>query len=93
LTPAVAVLGVVDYTTAVGQKIYESATQKVADKLYDCKPDGLYQFLQLVSNCARAFGWDDDIGGILQIPQDPADPNSDTDNLIENYGKNALPEI
>jgi hypothetical protein len=93
LTPAVAVLGVIDFTTNVGRKLYESATHKVAEELYDCKPDGLYQFLQSVSNRARAFGWDDPIGGILQIPVDPNDPNSDTDNLIDNYGRIALAEI
>ena len=93
LTPAVAVLGVVNLTTNVGRKLYESATQKVAEELYDCKPEGLYQFLQSVSNRARAFGWDDQINGILQIPVDAADPNSVTDNLIENYGRISLADI
>jgi hypothetical protein len=40
LTPAVAVVGVIDFTTVVGRKLYE--------------PDGLYQFLQSVSNQARS---------------------------------------
>jgi hypothetical protein len=68
-------------------------SHKVAEELYDCKPEGLYQFLRSVSNRARAFGWDDEIGGILQIPVDPTDPNSDTDNLIDSYGRIALAEI
>jgi hypothetical protein len=93
LTPAVAVQGVVDLTTNVGRKLYESATKKVAEELYDCKPEGLYQFLQSVSNRARAFGWDDPVNGILQIPEDAADPQSVTDNLIENYGRISLTDI
>ena len=93
LTPAVAVVGIVDFTTNVGRKLYESATQKVAEELYDCKPEGLYQFLQSVSNRARAFGWDDAAGGILQIPIIPNDPNSQLNNLIENYGRISLAEI
>jgi hypothetical protein len=93
-TLAVAVLRVVDFTTAVGRKRYKSATQKVTEELYNCKPEGLYQFLQsVISNQARAFGWDDVIGVILQIPVDPNDPNSNTDNLIKNYGGIALADI
>jgi GAF domain-containing protein len=49
--------------------------------------------LQSLSNQARAFRWDDDIGGILQIPEIPGDPTSNTDNLIENYGRISLAEI
>jgi hypothetical protein len=81
LTPTVAVVRVINFNTSVGRKLYESATAKIAEELYDCKPDGLYQFLQLLSNRARAFGWDDKVGGILQIPENLNDLNSDTDNL------------
>jgi hypothetical protein len=33
------------------------------------------------------------VGGILQISENPNDPNSDTDNLIEKYGQISLAEI
>jgi hypothetical protein len=46
LTPAVAIQGVIDLKTTEGRKLYESATHKLDEELYDCKPDGLYQFLQ-----------------------------------------------
>ena len=93
LTPAIAIVGIIDYSTNVGRKIYESATAKVAEELYDCKPDGLYQFLQSLSDQARAFGWDNDIGGILQIPEDASDTLSNTNNLLDNYGVITLREI
>jgi hypothetical protein len=41
LTPAVAVIGVINYNTSEGQKLYASATAKLAEEQYDCKPDGL----------------------------------------------------
>jgi hypothetical protein len=63
------------------------------NKEYDCKPDGLYQFLQSLSNRAREFGWDDEIGGILNIPENPYDPILDTNNLIDNYGRISLHKI
>ena len=93
LTPAIAVVGIIDYNTNVGRKLYESATAKVAEELYDCKPDGLYQFLQSLSDRARAFGWDNEIDGILQIPEDADDPMSDTMSLIDNYGVITLEQI
>jgi hypothetical protein len=45
LTPAVAVQGAIDYTTNKGQTLYTSVMYKLDKELYDCKPDGLYQFL------------------------------------------------
>ena len=93
LTPAVAVVGVIDFNTSSGRKLYDMATVKTAEVLHDCQPDGLYQLLQSLSNRARAFGWDNRIGGILQIPENPNDPKLATDNIIENYGRISLAEI
>jgi hypothetical protein len=91
LTPAVAVvIGVVDYSKAEGRKLYAFATAKLANGEYDCKRDGMYQFLQSLSNRVMEFGWDDEIGGILNIPENPYDPTSDTNNLINNYGSISL---
>ena len=93
LTPAVAITGVIDYTTNEGRKIYSSATAKLDEELYNCTPDELHQFLQSLSIRAKEFGWDDEIGGILQIPDDPTDPTSDTTKFIDNYGQISLEEI
>jgi hypothetical protein len=94
LTPAVAVQGVIDYNSTKGQKLYGSATYKLDEELYDCKPDGLYQFLQSLNNPAQEYGWNDEVGGILQIPEDPQDINSDTNYLtINNYGMMSLRQI
>ena len=93
LTPAVAVQGVIDYNTTEGQKLYSTAIYKLDDELYDCKPDGLYQFLQTLSNRAQEYGWSDKVGGILLIPLQPLDVESETNYLIDNYGMIALKEI
>jgi hypothetical protein len=61
--------------------------------LYDCKPDGLYQFLQSLDNRSQEYGWSDEIGGILNIPEDAQDPNSDTNYLIDTYGVISLNQI
>ena len=90
LTPAIAVQGVIDYKTNEGRKLYGSATYKLEDELYDCQPDGLYQFLQSLNNRAQEYGWNDEVGGILHIPQDPEDIESETNYMINNYGMISL---
>jgi hypothetical protein len=93
LTLAVAVQGVIDHNTTKGQKLYSLATHKLDKDLYDCKPDALYQFLQLVNNQAQEYGWNDKINRILHIPEDPQDMNSDMNYLVDNYGIILLQEI
>jgi hypothetical protein len=61
LTPAVAIQGVIDDSRTEGQKIYTSATHKLDKELYDCKPDGLYQFLRSLNNRAKEYGWNDEV--------------------------------
>jgi hypothetical protein len=68
------------------QKLYMSSTHKLDEELYDRKPEGLYQFLQSLNNRAQEYGWNDEVGGILHIPEDPLDANSDTYYLIDTYG-------
>ena len=93
LTPAVAIDGIVDYTTSEGRKLYNSASYKLEEELYDCKPDGLYQFLQSLSTRAQEFGWDNIPNGILMVPSDSDNMLSEGENLIDNYGKISLEDI
>jgi hypothetical protein len=46
----------------------------------------MIQFLQSLSVRALEHGWDNKVNRILQIPEDPADALSDTNNLIESCG-------
>jgi hypothetical protein len=57
LSPALAVQGVIDYSSRFGGKLYEQATYKLADELYDAKPDGMRQFLTSFKDRARASAW------------------------------------
>ena len=93
LTPAVALQGIIDFKSVEGRKLYETATNKLDEELYDCKPDGLYQFLHSLSIRAQEYGWNNPIGGILHVPREPDNPNSDTNYLIDNYGMVSLRQI
>jgi hypothetical protein len=93
LAPSVAVQGTIDYKTQEGRKLYGSATYKLDEELYDCKPDGLYQFLQSLNNRAHEYGWNDDVGGILLIPEDHLNIVSPTGYLVDEYGMISLNQI
>jgi hypothetical protein len=86
LSPAMAIPGIIDFQTRTGKDVFRFATEKLDEELYDCKPDGMIQFLQSLTVRATEYGWDNEVSGILQIPEDPADVLSETDNLIESYG-------
>jgi hypothetical protein len=55
---------------------------KLDEELYGCKPEGLYQFLQAIKGQAHEYGWDDDIGGIIHIPEDAVNMVS---KLLKSY--------
>jgi hypothetical protein len=93
LTPASAITGVIDFTTSEGRKLYNSATYKLDEDPYDCQPDGLYQFLATLHTRAQEYGWNDPIGGILQIPEDANDISSNIHYLVDNYGQVPLSSI
>ena len=86
LSPALAIPGIIDFQSKSGKDVFRFATEKLDEELYDCQPDGMIQFLQSLTVRATEYGWDNEVSGILQIPEDPADVLSETDNLIESYG-------
>jgi hypothetical protein len=85
--------GVIEFTTSEVRKIYGIMTYKLDDNPYDCQPDGLYQFLATLHRKSQEFGWNDQIGGILQIPENAQDINSPTTYLVDNYGQISLAQI
>jgi hypothetical protein len=92
LTPAIAIQGIVNYKKTSGRKLYSGAIAKLDEELYDCKPDGLYQFLQSLNSRAQDIGWSNE-DGILMIPDDPTSIDPELHYLIDNYGVVTLEQI
>jgi len=90
LSPAQSYAGVIDFRSSGGRKLYEHATAKLSDELFDCNPGDLYQFLKNLEDRARSYGWDD---GILTIAEDPNDPNTEYSSLLSDYGQIDLETI
>jgi len=75
---------VIDFGSKPGWNHWKMATQKLQDDLYDCKPEGFYQFIKNLKSRAIYFGWLSE-GGILQVVPDPKKPD-EVRCLLDDYG-------
>jgi hypothetical protein len=83
-SPVQGVQGFLNYTKSKHSKIYKSAIREVCKEPFECKADGLYQFLKNIQDRADKMGWSD---GILNITLEVADDNKPVqEKLIDNYG-------
>lgn len=66
LTPGLANTGVLDYGTKLGRSIYGYSTAKLEETLYDCDPEGFFQFMKSIQTRADEYGWTKP-NGILDV--------------------------
>ena len=83
-TPAQAKVGILNYGTNEGMKIYNAAVAALTPK-YDGNALGLHIFLKKVKERGHDFGWK----AIIDIPK----ADGTTKNLIDQYGLIELEEI
>ena len=93
LTPAGAITDWLDYKSKTGMSIYKQAIKSLyADgEGFDCSPDGLYMFIQLLDMRAKEMTWSDEVG-IMQVPDDIDDP-TEYSYFLNYYGKIELETI
>ena len=87
LSPALVTNEVIDYSTSVGQKLYNAAVESLQDP-YDGSEDGLHIFLEQLKTRAECMGW----MTILDVPPDLAQPD-EVINIISDYGQLSLQQI
>ena len=94
LNPASAMVGVLDFTDVECRKYFHKATKKLdEEELYDCTPGNMYHFLKLLKQRANENGWDSEVTGVLWIPEDHQDQNSDLHYLPTEYGRVTMEQI
>lgn len=93
LTLVKALNGIINYTSKEGRYHYVEGTKVLEAELFNANPEDLFGFLKSLSRRARAYGWDDEVNGTLQILEDPLNPQSPTLSLIDNYGTISLNTI
>ena len=93
LSPALAVTGVIDYSTPEGRKYFDKSIEKLNEELFDCETDDLHLFIDSLKERAREMGWDIPGVGITDVFLDPLDPDSEYINILDNHGELTLEQI
>ena len=83
LSPATATNSILDYTSKEGAALWKAATEKLSEQLFECRSDGLRDFLELVRSRSETMGWDT---SIMDIPDDPENVMGKSNSFLDNYG-------
>ena len=94
LSPSSAMVGTLDFSRSDARKFFAKATKRLDfEELFDCTSSNMYHFLKLLNQRAHEYGWDDEISGIMWIPEDVNDQNSELRYLPTEYGRVTLSQI
>ena len=94
LNPSSAMVGVLDFSEIENRKYYHKAIKKLdSEELFDCSPENMHHFLKLLEYRANEHGWDSYISGVLWIPEDVNDPNSELRYIPNEYGRVTIEQI
>ena len=83
---------IINYATSAGQRLFAAATKNLyseSSEMFDCDPDGLMDFIQLVEDRSNLLGYH----GIFQIPDDINAGHPDTKDFLSNYGVITLEQV
>ena len=72
---------IISMNTKQGYNHWKLATEKLDEELYDCDPEGFYQFMKALGSRADKCGWTEP-DGILSIPTG----ENEIKSLITDYG-------
>ena len=92
LNPAHAMQGVINFAKSDNVKLHKKGTSRLSEDPFDCVPEDLHQFLKTLGDRATEYQWNDDVFGILQIPDHLNNPTKYT-NLLTNHGELDLEDI
>ena len=92
LNPAHAMQGVIDFAKPDNVKLQKKGTSRLSEDCFDCVPKDLHYFLKTLSDRATKYQWNDDVLGILMIPDHPIFPMKYT-NLLPNHDELNLENI
>jgi len=90
LTPGTAIKGTLKYGIKSHFYIYSGATEKLEEELYDCSPDGFFQFIKSLKERANEFGWTKHPSGIMWVEPKPGE---EPINILDHYGSISLERI
>ena len=91
LTPGEAHTGVLNYSHKPHWYHWSGAVKKLEEELYDCTPDGFYQFIKSMKERAKSYGWTA-ANGVLRVPM-TNQQGAEVINVLEDYGRISLARL
>jgi hypothetical protein len=95
-SPAAANIGRdLNMTDEEDKKLYYRRTSRFVAKneLFDLSSARFLTYMERLGDRATEFGWNADVLGILNIPEDPLDAAGELDNLLVNYGMISIDRV
>ena len=86
LNPEATVGGIIDFDIPSNVKLHRKAETNLEDELYNCVLQDLFKFLESLNDWATEFQWSDKVG-IIMIPKDVLDVNTDYVKLLTSPGE------
>ena len=84
LNPTHAIQGVTNFSKLDNVKLHKKGTSRLSEYCFDCVPEDLHQFLKTRLDRATEYQWNDEILGILMIPDHPVLRTKHT-NILTNH--------
>jgi hypothetical protein len=84
-----------DMTNEEDKKLYyRGASRFVAkNELFDLSSGRFLTYMERLGDRATEYGWNEEVLGILNIPEDPLNAAGDMDNLLLNYGTISIDRV
>ena len=92
LNTAHAMQGVINFTKLDNIKLQKKRTSRLSEDRFDCVPKDLHQLLETLLDHATEYQCNDDVLGVLMIPNHPIFPTKYT-NLLTNHGELDLEDV
>ena len=83
---AAAVDGIIKFDIPLNIKFQRSSATKLKDELYNYVPHDLFNFLESLNDRSTKIQWSNNVG-IMMIPKDLSDVNTDYVKLLTNNGE------
>ena len=71
ISPACAIVGLIDFLTSEGIKIYNKGSSRLMEGDYELEAELAFNLIENLEQRGHSFGWTENPEGVAYIPEDP----------------------